>query len=64
MTGDRDAALRTAAFNAVRALAAVRGELASADLKAGFEFGGERIPLVNPQRGIFKPQQRRWRAAR
>ena len=38
---------------------AVRGELASADLKAGFQFDGERIPLVNPQRGIFKPQQMR-----
>jgi putative restriction endonuclease len=54
-----DELLRAAAFNAVKALTAVRGELASADLKAGFEFGGERIPLVNPQRGIFKPQQMR-----
>jgi putative restriction endonuclease len=26
-------------------------------LKAGFEYAGERIPLVNPQRGIFKPQR-------
>jgi putative restriction endonuclease len=24
---------------------------------AGFEFSGERIPLINPQRGIFKPRQ-------
>ena len=56
---DRDELLRAAAFNAVRALTAVRGELASADLKAGFELDGERIPLVNPQRGIFKPQQMR-----
>src|SRR5258708_16788717 len=31
--------------------------LDSADLAAGFEFGGQRIPLVNPQRGIFKPRQ-------
>jgi hypothetical protein len=23
----------------------------------GFDFGGERIPLINPQRGIFKPRQ-------
>jgi putative restriction endonuclease len=29
----------------------------SADLAGGFEFGGERIPLINPQRGIFKPRQ-------
>jgi len=54
---DRDQQLRLTAFNAVKALTAVRGELSSNDLKAGFEFGGERIPLVNPQRGIFKPQQ-------
>ena len=31
--------------------------LDSADLVGGFEFGGERIPLMNPQRGIFKPRQ-------
>ncbi len=31
--------------------------LDSADLAGGFEFGGERIPLINPRRGIFKPQQ-------
>jgi hypothetical protein len=29
-------------------------------VKPGFVFGGERIPLVNPQRGIFKPQQMRY----
>jgi len=57
---DRDQQLRLAAFNAVKALTAVRGELSSNDLKAGFEFDGERIPLVNPQRGIFKPQQMRY----
>jgi hypothetical protein len=33
------------------------GVLDSADLAGGFEFGGERIPLINPQRGIFKPRQ-------
>jgi putative restriction endonuclease len=57
---DRDQLLRAAAFNAVRGLTAVRGELTSADLRAGFEFEGKRIPLVNPQRGIFKPQQMRY----
>jgi putative restriction endonuclease len=31
--------------------------LDSADLAGGFEFNGERIPLINPQRGIFKPRQ-------
>jgi putative restriction endonuclease len=58
-TPDRDQLLRSAAFNAVRALTAVRGELSATDLKAGFEYEGGRIPLVNPQRGIFKPQQMR-----
>jgi putative restriction endonuclease len=31
--------------------------LDSADLAGGFEFDGQRIPLINPRRGIFKPQQ-------
>ncbi len=53
-----DAQLRQAAFDHVNRLAAVRdGVVDSADLAGGFEFGGERIPLVNPQRGIFKPRQ-------
>jgi putative restriction endonuclease len=29
-------------------------------LKPGFVFDGERISLINPQRGIFKPQQMRF----
>ena len=29
-------------------------------MKPGFLFNGERIPLINPQRGIFKPQQMRF----
>jgi putative restriction endonuclease len=53
-----DAQLRQAAFDQVNRLAALRGGILESDgLGAGFEFGGERIPLVNPQRGIFKPRQ-------
>jgi putative restriction endonuclease len=53
----RDAQLRQAAFEQVTRLAALNnGVLSSEDLAAGFQFDGERIPLVNPQRGIFKPQ--------
>jgi putative restriction endonuclease len=53
-----DFQLRQAAFDHVNRLAALRGGvLESVELGAGFEFGGERIPLVNPQRGIFKPRQ-------
>jgi putative restriction endonuclease len=54
----RDAQLRQAAFNHVDRLGALRGGvLDSADLAGGFEYGGQRIPLINPRRGIFKPQQ-------
>jgi putative restriction endonuclease len=55
-----DAAIRQAAFVAVQRLREVHGDLTSSDLKAGFEYAGERIPLVNPQRGIFKPQRMRF----
>jgi putative restriction endonuclease len=30
------------------------------ELKLGFIFNGKRIPLMNPQRGIFKPRQMRF----
>jgi putative restriction endonuclease len=53
---DHDALLRQAAFSHVDRLAILRGVLDSTDLAVGFEFGGERIPLINPQRGIFKPR--------
>ena len=52
-----DHALRIAAFREVRRLADLNGDLTSRDLRAGFRFDGERIPLINPQRGIFKPTQ-------
>jgi putative restriction endonuclease len=58
MDADHDAQLRQAAFAHVNRLASLRGGvLDSADLAGGFEFGGERIALVNPQRGMFKPRQ-------
>lgn len=52
-----DAQIRQAAFGHVRRLNAIKDHLTSTDLAKGFEFEGERIPLVNPQRGIFKPRQ-------
>ncbi len=55
-----DSALRNAAFREVRRLADLNGDLTSRDLRAGFQFEGERIPLINPQRGIFKPTQMRF----
>jgi putative restriction endonuclease len=56
--GFQEAQLRQAAFDHVNRLAALKsGTLDSSDLAGGFEFGGDRIPLINPQRGIFKPRQ-------
>jgi putative restriction endonuclease len=49
--------IRQAAFTHVQQLMATRDQLTSEDLRAGFQFEGERIPLINPQRGIFKPQR-------
>jgi len=53
-------ALRIAAFREVRRLADLNGDLTSRDLREGFRFDGERIPLINPQRGIFKPTRMRF----
>jgi putative restriction endonuclease len=52
--------MRIAAFDHVRRLGEVHDHLTAIELKPGFLFQDERIPLVNPQRGIFKPQQMRF----
>lgn len=57
---DRDTLMRMAAFEHVRRLSEVHDHLTANELSPGFVFEGERIPLVNPQRGIFKPQQMRF----
>jgi len=61
-SGDRaqDTLMRMAAFEHVSRLSEIHDHLTAAELKPGFLFQGERIPLVNPQRGIFKPQQMRF----
>lgn len=56
---DRNSRIRMLAAAHVRRLGTDR-PLTSDDLRAGVEVDGERIPLVNPQRGIFKPRQMRW----
>jgi putative restriction endonuclease len=58
--GDHDALIRMAAFEYVRRLGELHDHLTRNELKPGFIFDGERIPLINPQRGIFKPQQMRF----
>lgn len=60
MENSSDAALRAAAFEHVRLLDETHDHLTAADLQPGFTVQGERIPLVNPQRGIFKPRQMRF----
>ena len=57
MGDDRDSLMRNAAFERVRRLSETYAHLTRKELKPGFEFDGQRIPLVNPQRGIFKPRQ-------
>lgn len=52
-----DWAMRAAAFRQVRRLQDTRDHLEASDLKVGFQFDGQRFPLINPQRGIFKPRQ-------
>ena len=60
MTDDLDTPMRMAAFEHVRRLGEVHDHLTADELKPGFVFKGERIPLVNPRRGIFKPRQMRY----
>lgn len=59
MSDPLDAAMRNAAVAELERRAAGRS-LDADDLAAGFLFQGERIPLVNPQRGIFKPRAMRF----
>ena len=56
----RDTQMRMVAFEQARRLNAVHDHLTGKELQPGFLFEGERIPLVNPQRGIFKPWQMRF----
>ena len=56
MTRAEDARARMLMAAELRQRAA-GGTLTSADLAAGVEIDGNRLPVVNPQRGIFKPRQ-------
>ena len=58
MVEDRsDTLMRMAAFQRVQDLQQAYGHLTAKELNPGFDFKGRRIPLVNRQRGIFKPKQ-------
>jgi len=56
----RDNRMRMAAFEWVRALCESHGHLTAQQLGEGFYVDGQRYPLVNPRRGIFKPAQMRF----
>ena len=60
LESDRDTLIRLAAFDHIRRLSETHDHLTARELRPGFVFAGERIPLMNPQRGIFKPQQMRF----
>ncbi len=55
-----DTLMRMAAFTHVLKLSETQNNISAEELRRGFTFEGERIPLVNPQRGIFKPKQMQY----
>lgn len=55
----QDQRIRLAAVEHVKRLG-LSGPFSSDELYAGFTVDGTRIPLTNPQRGIFKPTQMRY----
>jgi hypothetical protein len=58
MTADTsDSLMRTAAFERVRRLSEIHDYLTTIELKPGFMFRGERIPLINPQQNAVRPQR-------
>ena len=59
-SNDSDILMRLAAFERVRLLSKMHDHLTQKELRSGFEFNNQRVPLVNPQRGIFKPRSMRY----
>jgi putative restriction endonuclease len=59
MIEDLDARLRLAAVEQLKQVA-VAGVVTAENLRAGFFVEGKRIPYINPQRGIFKPESMRY----
>jgi putative restriction endonuclease len=51
-----DIAMREAAFRRVKLLDQMYGTVPASKLAEGFEFRGERVPLIDPGRGIHKPR--------
>ena len=57
---DPDALMRKIIFDHVQNLSSAHNHITQSILAPGVIINGERIPLVNPQRGIFKPRQMRY----
>ena len=57
---DLDSSMRMAAFEQVKKLSVIYTHLPAEEIRKGFSFEGRRIPLVNPQRGIFKPKKMKF----
>ena len=55
-----DLPMRMAAFEHVRRLGELHNRLTATELGSGFIFEGERIPFINPRRGIYKPKGMRY----
>ena len=56
---DADVRMRLHAFEHLKKLGELHDHLTTEILGRGFTFEGERVPLINPRRGIFKPRQMR-----
>lgn len=56
----QDTLIRAAAFKKVQDLQQNHLFLTPDEIRPGFDFNGQRVPLVNPQRGIFKPQRMKF----
>ena len=59
-TDSLDAKMRMTAFEQVQRSNDLHEGLTANDLTAGFYYEGNRIPLVNLRRGIFKPRKMRY----
>ena len=58
MAIDLDSAIRLKAFDFVRQLGRVHSDcIPKRELERGFEYEGERVHVIGPQVGIFKPRQ-------
>lgn len=56
-TSSADWAIRAAAFRQVKRWQEAYDQIPADEIAKGFIYDGERLPIVNPRRGIFKPRR-------